>query len=88
MNDTTCGLIAKSCLTLCDPLGWNLPGFSGHGISQARILEWVAISFSKGSSWSRDWTHVSCITGEFFTNWATGNTAWVMLKMLRIKNKN
>ena len=42
-----------------------------HGILQARILEWVAISFSRGSFQPRDRTHVSCIVGTFFTNWAT-----------------
>ena len=47
------------------------PCSSDHGISQARILEWDAISFSRGSSRSRDWTQVSCITGGFFTDWAT-----------------
>ena len=41
-------------------------GSSVHGISHARIFEWVAISFSKGSSWLRDWTHVSCLAGRFF----------------------
>ena len=46
--------------TLCDPVGYSLPGSSGHGISQARILEWVASSFSRVSSWPRDWTQVSC----------------------------
>ena len=48
------------------------PGSSVHGILQAKILEGVAISFSGGSSWSRDRTRVSCIAGRFFTNWATG----------------
>ena len=43
-----------------------LPGFSVHGMLQARILEWVAISFSRGSSRSRDQTHVACIAGRFF----------------------
>ena len=43
--------VAKSCPTHCDPLGCSLPGSSVHGISQAGILEWVAISFSRGSSW-------------------------------------
>ena len=43
-----------------------------HGILQARILEWVAISFSRGSSWPRDWTHVSCIAGGFFTTEPVG----------------
>ena len=47
------------------------PVSSFHGISQARILEWIAISFSRGSSWPRDWTWVSCIAGGFFTDWAT-----------------
>ena len=48
------------------------PGSSVRGIFQARILEWVAISFSRGSSRPRDWTPVSCIAGRFFTIWATG----------------
>ena len=47
------------------------PGSSVHGILQARILEWVAIPFSRGSSWLRDWTWVSCIAGRFFTTWAS-----------------
>ena len=46
---------------VCSPLGSSV-----HGISQARILEWVAMSFSRGSSWPRDWTQNSCITGGFF----------------------
>ena len=58
-------------MTLCDPLDWSSPGFSVHGILQARILEWVAIPSSKGSSWPRDQTQVSCITGRFFTIWPT-----------------
>ena len=47
------------------------PGSSVHGIFQARILEWVAISFSRGSSWPRDQTQVSCIAGRLLTGWAT-----------------
>ena len=47
---TCCCLVAQSCLTLCDLMDCSPPGSSGHGISQARILEWVAISFSRGSS--------------------------------------
>ena len=46
----------KSCPTLCDPVDCSLPGSSVHGILQARILEWVAITFSRGSSRTRDWT--------------------------------
>ena len=62
---------AQSCLTLCDPMDCSLPGSSIHGILQARILEWVAISFSRRSSRPRDWTRVSCIVGRHFTVWAT-----------------
>ena len=54
-------LVAKLCLTLCDPMDHNLTDSSVHGISQARMLEWVAIPFSRGSSWPRDQNHVSCI---------------------------
>ena len=44
-----CVLVAQSCLTLCDPMDYSLPSSSVHGILQARILEWIAISFSRGS---------------------------------------
>ena len=63
--------VAQSCPTLCDPMDYSLPGFPVHGILQARILEWVAVPFSRGSSQPRDWTQVSCIADWFFTNWAT-----------------
>ena len=63
--------VAQSCLTLCDPMDCSPPGFSVHGIFQARVLEWVAISFSRGSSWPQDRTKVSCIAGRHFTLWAT-----------------
>ena len=53
--------VAKSCPTLLYPTDCSPPGSSAHGISQARILKWVAISFSKGSSPPKDWTRVSCI---------------------------
>ena len=51
----------------CNPTDCSLPGSSVHGISQARIMEWVAMSFSRGSSWPRDWTCISCIAGGFCT---------------------
>ena len=60
--------IAQSCLTLWDSVDCSFLGSSVHGILQVRILEWVAIPFSRGSSQSRDWTWVS-ITGRFFTTW-------------------
>ena len=50
------------CPTLCDPMNCSLSGSSVHGIFQARILEWVATSSSRGSSWPRDWTYVSCVS--------------------------
>ena len=59
--------VAKSCPTLFNPVDYSLPGSSVHGILQARILEWVAIPFSKESSQPRDQTWVSCIAGRHFT---------------------
>ena len=56
----------------CYPMLCSPPGFSVHSILQARILEWITIPFSRGSSWPRDRTLVSCIAGRFFIVWATG----------------
>ena len=62
----------KSCVQLfVTPMDWSPPGSSVHGILQVRILEWVATSFSRGSSRPRDRTQVSCIAGRIFTDWAT-----------------
>ena len=58
----------QSCPTLCDPMDCRPPGSSVHGILQARILEWVVMPFSRGSSPLRDWTHVSC-TGRWILYW-------------------
>ena len=58
--------VAQSCLTLSDPMDWSPPSSSVHGILQARILEWAAISFSRGSSRPRDQTQVSRIAGRCF----------------------
>ena len=60
--------VAQSCPTLCDHMNGSLPGSAIHGIFQARILDWAAISFSRGSSQPRDRTPVSCIAGRFFTS--------------------
>ena len=62
-------LVVQSFLTVCDPMGCSLPGSSVHGIFQARVLEWVAISFSRGSSPPRDRTWVSHIVGRHFPSW-------------------
>ena len=60
-----------ACLTLCDPMDYSPPGFCVHRILHARILEWVAMSFSRGSSQPRDGDFIFCvsyITGRFFTH--------------------
>ena len=57
------GVCAQSCPTLCDPMNCSPTDSSVHGIFQARIPERMAISSSRGSSWTRDWTCVSCISG-------------------------
>ena len=63
--------VAQSYLTLSDPMDCSLPGSSVHGIFQTIVLEWIAISFSRGSSQIRDWTWVSLIVDGHFTIWAT-----------------
>ena len=63
--------VTQLCPTLCDPVDGSPPGSSIHGIHQARILEWVGISFFRGSSQPRDWTQVSHIAGRYFTLWDT-----------------
>ena len=59
------GKVAQSCLTPCNPMD-----YATHGILQARILEWVAFPFSRGSSQPRDQTHISHIAGRFFTSYS------------------
>ena len=67
-----CLLAAQLCPTPCNPMDYSLLGSSLHGILQTRILEWVAIPFSRGSFQPRDWTQVSCVADRFFTVWLTG----------------
>ena len=62
-----CVKLLKLCLTLCSPMDYSLPDSSVHGVLQARILEWVAVSFSRGSSRPRDRTEVSRIVDRHFT---------------------
>ena len=71
-----CVCVPQLCVTLWDPMDCSPPGSSVHGISQARILEWVAIPFSRGSSWPWDQMWVSCIAGRFFTVWATKEASY------------
>ena len=68
---TTCEL----CLTFCDPKDCSPPGSSVHGVLQARILEWVTITFSRGSFYPRDRTWVSCIAGRLFAISPPGKSA-------------
>ena len=73
--------VAQLFLTLCNTRDYSPPGSSVCGISQARILEWVAISSSRGSSWPRDWTCLSCLAGGFFTTEPPGNLS--MMSVIR-----
>ena len=68
---------AQSCPTLCDPVDCSLPGSSIHGVLQARILEWVAISFCRGSSRPRDQIWVSRIPGRHFNLWAAREAPYI-----------
>ena len=68
VSSSHCDLIVSDSL---DTMDWSPPGCSIHGILQARILEWLAMPFSRGSSQSRDWTQVSLIADRFVTIWVT-----------------
>ena len=76
-------LVTQSCPTLCHSLDCSLPGSSVHGILQARILEWVAMPFSRGSSRPRNWTQVSCTVGRFLTIWDTRETLTTVMRRLQ-----
>ena len=69
--------IAQLGLTLCDPIDYII-----HGILQVRILKWLAVPFSEGSSQPRDWTQVSCIADGFFTSWVNREAQWKLLSAL------
>jgi len=76
---------AQLCLTLCDPLDCSPPVYFVHGISQARILEWVAISFSRGSSPPKDWIAYPALAGGFFTTYILYIRIYKELKSTRRK---
>ena len=69
--------IVKSCPTLCDPMGCSILSSSIHGIFQARVLEWLVVFFSRGSSQPRDQTWVFCTADRCFTIWATRETLFM-----------
>ena len=73
-----CPVVIQSCLTLCDPMDYSLRGLFVHGVFQARILEWVAIYFSRESSQLRDLTCISCTAGRFFTTEPSGSPCFVL----------
>ena len=78
---------SQLCPTLCYPVDCSLPGSSVHGILQVRVLEWVAISFSRGSSRPRNWTQVSGIAGRCFTIWATSEAHLSLSVLLKSRGK-
>ena len=78
---------SHSVMSDCDHMDHSLPDSSIHGIFQARVLEWIAIAFSRRSSQSRDWTWVSCILGRCFTVWDTRKVphrVWMCLKCIML----
>ena len=79
-----CCLAPQLCLTLGDPMHSSPPGSSVLGVFQTRILEWVDISFSRGSSRPRNQTHVSWIAGRFFTVEPPGNPSYLRIKWVKI----
>ena len=84
-NWCCCGLVTKLYPTLLDYMDWSPPGSPVHEISQARILEWVAISFSRGSAQPRNRTHISfvfCIGRQILYHWATWEAQQTTIKML------
>ena len=66
----------KSCPTLCNPMDCRPPGSSDHGISQARILEWTDISFSRGSSLFRNEIQASCTGSQILHHWSRHGSPW------------
>ena len=81
----TCGQVCVLSLTLCDPMDCSPPGTSARGIFQARILEWVAVSYSRESSQPRDWTHVSCIGTQILYHYTTWDALSWSLKDIKIQ---
>ena len=77
--------VTQSCSTLCNLVDCSPQGSSVHGVFQARVLEWGAISYSRGSSWPRDRTQVSWIAGRCFTLWAPGKPSLPELSIILMK---
>ena len=77
-------LATQSCLTICIPMDCSPPGCSVHEISQARILEWVAIFFSRATSQPRNWTRISCIAGSSLPFESSGKPHYIQVPVLNI----
>ena len=75
--------VAQLCPTLRDPMDCSPPGPSIYGVCQARILEWGAIAFSRGSSWPRDWNHTSCFGRQILYRCATWEDHWLPIGCLK-----
>ena len=89
LSDCVYTKLLQSCLTLCDPMDCSLPDSSVHGILQARILEWVAMSSSRGYSWPRDRTLISCISRipvRLFIHWPTWEVPILRLFQSKFKS--
>ena len=71
-----CCLVTKLCQLFCNTLNYSLPAPLSTEIFQAKILQWVAISFSRESSWPRDRTHISCLVDKCFTTWEALFSVW------------
>ena len=82
-----CFLVTKSCLSFCHPTDCSPPVFSFQETSQARILEWVAISFSRATSQPRDRTQVSCIGRWIFYHWATREAPTLLFALHQFMGK-
>ena len=86
LSPVCCCLVAQSCPTLCDPMDCIPPGSSVHGISQVRILEWVATSFSRGSSPPRDQPVSPTLAGRFFNAEPPGKAATPIKHLLNTRH--
>ena len=88
VKSQSCGLVAESCLTLCDPMDCSLPSSSVHGISQARVLKWVAISFSRDLPNPGIKPVSPALAGRFFTTEPPGKPGdSIIVKNMRNQNK-
>ena len=82
-----CAKPLQSCPAVCNTMDCSLPGSSGHGILQVRIMEWVAISSPRGSSRTRDWNHVPCSSRQILIHYTTREVFLESFESEKIKRK-